>query len=147
MATVMWASLAVLCGGVVAAAERSPEAEILAMERGVMEGWLKGDPAPMLATLAPDVTYFHFPVEKRLEGIEAVKAMCEPYRGRALFDRYEIVDPKVRVTGEVAVLTYQLSFTAGTTSSVWNATQVYRRTKEGWRVTHAHWSQARTPQR
>jgi ketosteroid isomerase-like protein len=119
--------------------------QVLALERQAMNGWIKGDPDPALAIMAPDVTYFHAVTEKRLDGIEAVKALYEPYRGRPLFDSYEIIEPRVQVAGEVAVLTYDFVRTNGTVVTHWNATQVYQRRKEGWRVIHAHWSMVKPP--
>ena len=115
-------------------------AEILAMEKSSLDGWLKGDAGPQLAITDPQITYFHVVVEKRLDGVQAVKELYGRYRGVPLFDSYEIVTPKVQVAGEVAVLTYVLAQHTGTAVTLWNATQVYQLRKEGWRVIHTHWS-------
>jgi len=120
--------------------------EILAMERQAMEGWLQGNPDPALAILDPEVTYFHVPLEKRLDGLPAVRAFFELYRGKPLFDKYEMLEPKVQVSGDVAILTYQLAIQNGSVASRWNSTEVYKHKKEGWRVIHAHWSRVSTPQ-
>jgi ketosteroid isomerase-like protein len=69
-----------------------------------------------------------------------VKALYDAYRGRPLFDSYEIVDPKVQTGGDVAVLTYILVQQNGSTANRYNATEVYQRKKDGWRVIHSHWS-------
>ena len=121
--------------------------EILALERRVMDGWLKGDPDPILAITDPDISYFHIMTEKRIDGLPALKALFEAYRGTPLFDSYEIVDPKIQTSGEMAVLTYILVRHNGAATSRWNATQVYQRKKEGWRVIHSHWSQTNPPVR
>jgi hypothetical protein len=34
----------------------------------------------------------------------------------------------------------------GTVTSRWNATQVYQRKNEGWRIIHSHWSETRSAQ-
>lgn len=120
-----------------------PTAEILVLERGALDGWLKGDPGPQLAITDPQITYFHAVVENRLEGLPAVKELYERFRGTPLFDSYEILTPKVQVSGEVAVLTYLLAQHTGTVTTFWNATQVYQMRKEGWRVIHTHWSAAK----
>jgi hypothetical protein len=114
---------------------------VLAMERQSMEGWLKGDSGPMLAAADAEITYFHMMTEKRLEGVAALKALYDGYRGRPLFDSYEIAEPKVQVSGAVALLTYQLVTRNGSLTRRWNATLVYRRNQEGWRVIHSHFSQ------
>jgi ketosteroid isomerase-like protein len=138
---------AVLCG-VMAAADSNAKAtqEILALERQTMEGWLRGDPDPTLALMDPQVTYFHYPLDKRLEGLSAVKTFFEPYRGKPLFDSYEMLDPMVQVSGDTAILTYQLMTRNGSVSSRWNSTEVYRYKKKAWRVIHAHWSKVKTPE-
>jgi hypothetical protein len=120
-------------------------AEILALEKGGLDGWLKGDPGPQLAITDSQITYFHAVVEKRLDGLPAVKELYERFRGTPLFDSYEILTPKVQVSGEVAVLTYLLAQHTGTVTTFWNATQVYQMRKEGWRVIHTHWSKGNGP--
>ena len=121
--------------------------EVLALERRAMDGWLKGDPDPQMALFDPQVTYFHAAVvEERIDGLAAVKQLFEPYRGRPLFDDYEILNPKVQECGEIAILTYRLARHLGGVTTFWNSTQVYRKTKDGWRVIHSHWSVAKSSQ-
>jgi ketosteroid isomerase-like protein len=117
--------------------------EIIAMERTAMDGFQKGDPGPALAMMDPGITFFHTVTDRKLDGLAAVKALFEPYRGRPLFERYEMVEPKVQVSGDIAVLTYQLVQQNGEVMARWNGTQVYQRRADGWRVIHTHWSQAK----
>ena len=138
------AVLAALCGVLAAADPNEPIArELMAMERKTMDGWQVGNPDPTLAIADPDITYFHVVTEKRVDGLPALKALFEGYRGRSLFDSYEIADPKVQVSGDVAVLTYILVQHRGMEIARWNASQVYQHKKEGWRVIHSHWSVTR----
>lgn len=120
-----------------------PTAEILALERQVMDGWLKGDPGPALAISDPQITFIHEMTEQRLEGLAALKTLYDPRRGTPLFDRYEILNPKVHSAGGVAILTYQLAQHVGGSVRYWNGTEVFRTTSEGWRVIHSHWSRAK----
>jgi ketosteroid isomerase-like protein len=137
-------SAAILCGMLALAQPKMDAAtEILSLERRAMDGWLKGDPDPVLAITDPDITYFHIMTEKRVEGLSSLKTLFETYRGMPLFDSYEIADPKVQTSGDTAILTYILVRHNGSLASRWNATQVYQRKKEGWRVVHAHWSQTK----
>jgi ketosteroid isomerase-like protein len=132
---------AALCGVLAAADQNEVIArEILAMERKAMDGWLTGNPDPTLAILDPEITYFHAVTDKRLDGLPAVKALFEGYRGRPLFDSYEMAEPKVQANGDTAVLTYFFVWRLGTATTRWNSTQVYQRKKEGWRIIHSHWS-------
>ena len=120
-------------------------AQILALEKSGLDGWLAGDPGPQLAIADPQITYFHAVVEQRLDGLPALKELYERYRGTPLFDSYRILTPKVQVAGEVAVLTYVLAQHTGTATSFWNATQVYQKGKDGWRVIHSHFSKGNDP--
>jgi hypothetical protein len=142
--TLICSIAAVLCG-LLAFAQPKPDAatEILALERQAMDGWLKGNPDPVLDMADAEITYFHIMTEKRIDGLPALKALFETYRGMPLFDSYEIMDPKVQTGGDMAVLTYLFVRHNGAATSRWNATQVYQRKKEGWRVIHTHYSQTR----
>ncbi len=120
-------------------------AEIIGLERKAMDGWLAGDPDSLLAIADPDITYFHVMTKKRADGLAALKVLVEPYRGRSLFSSYQMLEPKVQVGKDMAVLTYVLVRATGATSSRWNATEVYQKKTQGWRVIHTHWSQTAPP--
>ena len=135
---------AALCSVLAAADGNEATArEVLGLERTTLDGWQMGNPDPLLAISDPDITYFHVVTDKRLDGLPAVRALFEGYRGRPLFDSYEMADPKVQSSGDTAVLTYTLVRHVGTATTRWNATQVYQRKKEGWRIIHSHWSATR----
>lgn len=144
-AMLVGAALAAWCG-VLAAADPNDAAarEILAMERKVLDGWQAGNPDPALAISDPAITYFHVVTDKRLDGLPALKALFDSYRGRPLFDSYEMAEPKVQASGDTAVLTYILVRHVGAGTTRWNATQVYQRKQEGWRIIHSHWSATKT---
>jgi len=142
---VLACAVAAALGGVLAAADgnEGTAREILALERTTLDGWQVGNPDPLLEISDPEITYFHVVTDKRLEGLPALKALFEAYRGRPLFDSYEMADAKVQSSGDTAVLTYVLVRHVGTATTRWNATQVYQRKKEGWRIIHSHWSATR----
>ncbi len=133
------AALCRLSAPLSAAADQA--SEVIALERKAMDGWAHGNPDPFLASADPEITYFHVMTEKRVEGLPAVRALVEPYRSRPLFDSYEMLEPKVQVAGDTAVLTYILLRRVGGDSSRWNGTEVFQKKTEGWRLIHAHWSQ------
>ena len=139
--TLACAAFAALCIVPAAAGQNDATAsDILAMERKALDGFQAGDPNPCLAMADPAITYFHIVTGKRLDGLPALKALFDNYRGRSLFDSYEMADPQVQIAGDAAVLTYILVRHVGTEVTRWNSTQVYQRKKEGWRVIHSHWS-------
>ena len=143
--SILAVAVAAALGGVLAAADgnEATAREVVALERKTLDGWQVGNPDPLLAISDPEITYFHVVTDKRLDGLPAVKALLEAYRGRPLFDSYEMADAKVQSSGDTAVLTYTLVRHVGTATTRWNATQVYQRKKEGWRIIHSHWSATR----
>jgi len=56
-----------------------------------------------------------------------------------------VLNPKIQLHGYIGVFTYNLNEYAGDgrVSVRWNATEVYRRISEEWRIIHAHWSRRR----
>ena len=118
---------------------------IIALERAALDRWGRGDPQGYVETFAPDITYFDPFTERRVDGIDAMKAMLKPFVGKIKIDRYEMANPRVQWSGDVAVLSFNLaSHTLNPDGSPrvvrWNSTEVYRRTGGRWKIIHNHWS-------
>lgn len=142
--TLIGAAALALCGAPLAAdSAGAVEVELLGLERKALDGWQTGDAGPAVANSGAGITYFHAMTDGRLDGLPGLKDLYGRYRGTPLFDSYEIVQPKLQLAGEAAVLTYILVSHNGATATRWNATQVYQKLPEGWRVIHSHWSMTR----
>jgi ketosteroid isomerase-like protein len=115
-------------------------AKILAMERAALDRWGKGDPGGYLEINTDDVSYFDPFLERRLDGLAALTALYGPIRGKIKIDRDEIVDPRVQVMGDAAVLALQFVSHGSEGSMHWNCTEVYQRFGEDWKIVHSHWS-------
>lgn len=115
---------------------------ILANLRSALERWYSGDPMAYADLFADDSTYFAPPTGGRLEGIEALRASYEPLEGKVNIPRHEVTGPKLQLHGDVGVFTYTLDDypSDGSRGGRWNATEVYRRDGDDWRIIHAHWS-------
>lgn len=125
------------------------EHTIISMERTALDRWGKGDPGGFLEMYWREITYFGPSLERRLDGLEALHEHCTPMRGKLKVERYEMINPKVQVRGNTAVLTFNLiDHTAGadgtTSVETWNCTEVYMIIDGEWRIAHSHWSQARS---
>jgi len=114
--------------------------EIIQLERKALERWGKGDPDGFLEVSAPDVTYFDPFVERRLDGIDALRKLYDDLRGKIAIDSSEMVTPSVQLCGSMAVLTYQFISRGSEGTMKWNTTEVYRRDPQGWRIVHTHWA-------
>ena len=121
-------------------AQSDVAATIVALERGAMDRWAKGDPSGFTELMAPDVTVFDAFTGERVDGLEAALRHYAPFRGRVSIPRYEFTNPLVQSIGDTAILTY--NFVAyGAMNEVlsrWNFTEVYRRTGDRWLIAQSH---------
>ena len=116
------------------------EHAILAVERGALERWAKGDPNGFLAASDAEVTYFDPFLDARLDSLAALGALYDGIRGKVHIDRWEMINPKVVVSGDMGVLSFNfVSYGAGGTLA-WNTTEVYQRKRGEWKIVHSHWS-------
>jgi ketosteroid isomerase-like protein len=63
--------------------------------------------------------------------------VCE---GKSTLIHYEFIDPKVEVSGDLALLTFNFNSHGSEGTMRWNTTEVYRRRNGQWRIIHSHWS-------
>lgn len=122
--------------------------EVIALERAALDRWGAGDPAGYVELFADDITYFDPIQECRLDGRAAMVALMESIAGQIRVDRYDMMHPVVQHSGDVALLSFNLvsyRTDAGVERAIssWNSTEAYRRTPEGWRIFHSHWSYIR----
>ncbi len=115
------------------------------MERAALDRWGKGDPDGFLEISDPEVVYFDPFQPKRLDGIEELRRLYSGLRGNINIRCYDIIDPKVEVDGNIAMLTFnfvsQVRLSQGSEREMrWNATEVYRHRNGQWRIIHSHWS-------
>jgi len=124
---------------------------ILALERAALERWGNGDPGGYLELYAPDVTYFDPAVASRVDGYDAMEQYYAPIAGTISVDHFELLDPHVQVSGEMAVLTFNLEDHvkdddgAEFIGNRWNVTEVYQRLSGEWKIVHAHLSYTERP--
>lgn len=120
--------------------------QIVTLERAALDRWGNGDPGGFLDLYAADITYFDPLTATRVDGHQAMEDYYRPWAGKIKVDRYEMLNPKVSVDGDMALLTYNLvnyiRDTKGLESvgSRWNSTTVFRRVGHTWKSIHSHWS-------
>ena len=118
---------------------------LIVLESAALRRCGNGDPSGFLEICAPDVVYFDPYLEKRINGIEALTRYYKTIWGQVHFDRFELIDPCVQASGDLAVLTFNYASYTGETSSRWNCTEVYRQSSDGWKIIQTHWSYTRHP--
>ncbi len=130
---------------------RTSADQILMLERGTLDRWGKGDPGGFLELYAGDITYFDPLTAARIDGHQAMEDYYHPWVGNVQVARYEVVNPRVIVDGNMGLLTYNLvnyiTDTKGLESlgSRWNSTTVYQCRGDTWKAIHSHWSFTRHP--
>ena len=77
------------------------------MERSALDRWGKGDPWGFTEISADEVTYFDPATQRRLDGLEALRDFYAALEGKINI-RYEMINPRVQVQGDTAVLTFNL---------------------------------------
>ena len=123
--------------------EATITAKIVALERAALDRWGKGNPDGYLEINAADVTYFDPFLERRLDGLAALTAWYDQIRGKIKIDREEIINPRVQVIGDAAILTLQYVSQGSEGAMHWNCTEVYQRFGGEWKIVHSHWSFAK----
>ena len=69
-------------------------AQIIALERGALDRWGKGDPGGYIEIYDPEVTYFDPMQEKRVDGLAGIKAILAPLTGKIRVSRYDHAEPE-----------------------------------------------------
>jgi len=119
---------------------------ILSLEKGAMERWRNGDPWGFVEISAEDMTYVDPGLTKPILGLEEFKPYMKQLEGKIRYQGSEFIAPKVVVVGDAAVLSYNyrssLLTPEGTiiSQTPWNATEVYFRRDDQWKIVHTHWS-------
>lgn len=125
-----------------AAGGEEVEKLIIAREKAALDVWGRGDPSRYIELATGDITYFDPSLGKRLDGRKAFIDYLLPLKGTFSIYRFEMIGPSVQVTGNTAILTFNLLNydRQGAVTSRWNSTEVYRLTDGEWKICHSHWS-------
>lgn len=120
---------------------QSDEDLILQKERGALDRWKTGDTFGFVEIAADDITYFDPNIEKRITGIKEFRDYFASFKGTFSFPGYELLNPKVQLYGDVAILTFNfVGFSEDGKKDLWNTTEVYRKTAGHWKLVNSHWS-------
>ena len=119
--------------------------KIISMEQAALDRWGKGDPWGFTEISAEEVTYFDTGTKQRVDGLKTLKELYTPREGKIKIERYEMINPKVQIHGNTAVLTFNLiDYVPTSEGSIrevyWNSTEVYSQINGQWKIIHTHWS-------
>lgn len=121
--------------------ERKIKAEIIALEKQALALWNNGNPDGFLELSSDDVVYIDPAFTNKLEGKKALEDYYNTVRGKIKIDQYEMLNPTVQLSGNVAVLTYNYEVWRDGQTFRMNCTEVYKTdVSNQWKIIHTHWS-------
>lgn len=115
---------------------------LLAQDKAAFERWYQGDPFAYLDIMADEVTYFSPFANSILDGKSTVYAAIAPAEGQIHSPGFAVIDPKIQLGENIAVLTFILSELdeGGVQTAGWKVTEVCRQVGDNWRIIHLHYS-------
>jgi ketosteroid isomerase-like protein len=117
------------------------EKQIVKLEKDALDKWYSGDPSAYIANIGSEIGYFEPILEKRLDGLEPLRKMYEALRGRVHADKYDMLNTRVQMVGDAAILSFNLISIENGVPFRWNCTEVFAKEKDGqWKIVHSHWS-------
>lgn len=128
-----------------AAPQPDVAATITALERAALDRSDRLDPGGFLELSDPGVVYIDPSLERPIVGLENLRKYYNSFATGGTPASGEMLNPHVQVMGETAVLTFNYRRKDGK-PPYWNATEIYHRTKAGWRIVHTHWSYVKPQQ-
>lgn len=127
-----------------AAALSAEEEKIVEIERSIWETFRSRDFSPLEKYFADDISHFDDDQAYRIQGKREVLRLFESWLARSELQHYQLLDPKVVVAGDSALLTYyytESGLTGGRPfQATGKATTVYVRRNGTWQALHAHFS-------
>ncbi len=113
---------------------------IIDLETKALHRWGNGDPSGFLDLSAEDISYFDPFINARIDSKQALLELYKPIAGQVSIAESRIIDPRVQVYGEVAILTFRFESKGSEGSMLWNTTEVYRKMNDTWKIVHTHWA-------
>lgn len=124
------------------AEDQALAAKLVEKERNALDKWFKGDVSGYAALWSQrSFSYFDAVVKNRVDSPEEIRMFLKAIDGKLFADSYEFRAPRVQISQDMAVLTYQLFADSSLMKMAYNCIEVFQREADGeWRVIHSTWS-------
>jgi hypothetical protein len=129
---------------IVTLSAQTPEEKIIAIEKKTLDRWKNGDTFGFIEIADENITYFDPTLAERIDGIKKFRDYLGPLKGTFSFPRYELLNPKVQLYGDIGILTFNfVGYSEDGKTNAWNTTEVYRRVNNEWKIASSHWSRTK----
>lgn len=124
------------------AEDQALAAGLVEKEKAALDKWFRGDVSGYAALWSErSFSYFDAVVKERVDSPEEIRKFLNAIEGRLFADGYEFRAPRVQLSRDMAVLTYQLFADTSLMKMAYNCIEVFQREADGeWRVIHSTWS-------
>jgi len=122
--------------------EAAVQKELLAIEMNGLDLWYgESNPTAFAQSFADKATYFDPWSGGRLDD-SGIAEYLMAFMGQVPKLEYKILNPRVDLYGDTAVLTFTCNAIDPKSGAVtpWNVTNVFMHTKDGWTRVHANWN-------
>jgi hypothetical protein len=118
---------------------------ILAKEKDALNSWAEGSFTGYTKHFDEEVTFLDgIGAQNRIDGLLAMRSYTSKLDSIGMIPkhRYELIDPKVQVYQDMAIITLQYHPYSLDDKPLtkWKATSVYVLLDNDWKVVHGHWS-------
>lgn len=122
--------------------EQALAARLVDKEKAALDKWFRGDVSGYADLWSKrSFSYFDAVVKERVDSPEEIRNFLKAIEGRRFAVGYEMRAPRVQLSQDMAVLTYQLFADTSLMKMAYNCIEVFRREGDGeWRVVHSTWS-------
>ncbi len=123
------------------AEQRKLADEIIALERGALDKFFRGDVSGYLDLWSKDnFTYFDVNCKERIDHHEQIADfMNTQVAGKMFAASYDFHAPRVQFGQDMAVLTYQLFADSTMLDMSYNVIEVFQKSGGTWKVIHSTW--------
>lgn len=116
--------------------------QLVEKEKAALEKWFQGDVSGYASLWSKNsFSYFDAVVKERVDSYAEISKFLQGIKGKLFADSFEFRKPRVQISGNMAVLTYQLFAKTSLMDMAYNCIEVFQQEVDGeWRVIHSTWS-------
>lgn len=125
----------------------SPEEEqlaehIIGLEKAALDKWFNGDTSGYADLWSKEsFTYFDAVKTERVESHSSIVEFLKDLNGKLFAKTYDLKSPRVQVSTDTALLTFQLFAKTTLIDMEYNCIELYKKESDGqWRVIHSTWA-------